>query len=476
MYLKVLLASVAFTMAFATLASQPTPEERQLLWFNHAQPSVSAMELTSLMADLGLRTSSLLNDEELKNIEHTDEHLTQSLLAINHVIIGHQLNTTKLTYQDITAAHAQGTLSALIDGQLPQFPEVMALRRAITKMRRLSQTPWPTLPDNFTPKLGQRHQHIAALVAILVRLGDYRLASPRLWNDYTPQVQQAIKRFQHRHSLPANGKLNKETRKWLALPPARRLAILQQNLYRWLSMPAVPPEQYVVVNIPEFTLAYRQHGHTLLTMPVIVGAPATPTPIMVTEIDRITVNPQWVPPASIVINELLPQVAASPGLLASQNFHWVSRKNWRDTQPVSSGLNDPRAQYRTHLLVQGPGSANALGKWRFNIKNNDAIYLHDTPVKHLFSRANRALSHGCVRLAAPDKLATLLDATIQPVSLSAATHHRRLTHPVPTYLNYQTVVEQNGQLHWLQDIYHLDDSQFRYTVSQLSATERNLMK
>jgi murein L,D-transpeptidase YcbB/YkuD len=40
--------------------------------------------------------------------------------------------------------------------------------------------------------------------------------------------------------------------------------------------------------------------------------------------------------------------------------------------------------------------------------NEHAVYLHDTPSKHLFDKADRAFSHGCIRVQHPMKLAEIL--------------------------------------------------------------------
>ncbi|MEM7669386.1 MAG: L,D-transpeptidase family protein, partial [Pseudomonadota bacterium] len=50
-----------------------------------------------------------------------------------------------------------------------------------------------------------------------------------------------------------------------------------------------------------------------------------------------------------------------------------------------------------YTVRQPPGRANALGTVKFMFPNPHAIYLHDTPERHLFARETRAFSSGCVR-------------------------------------------------------------------------------
>ena len=53
---------------------------------------------------------------------------------------------------------------------------------------------------------------------------------------------------------------------------------------------------------------------------------------------------------------------------------------------------------RDGWIVQQPGPSNALGLVKFDMANDQAIYLHDTSAPALFDRSQRHLSHGCVRV------------------------------------------------------------------------------
>ena len=51
-----------------------------------------------------------------------------------------------------------------------------------------------------------------------------------------------------------------------------------------------------------------------------------------------------------------------------------------------------------YRFVQDPGTFNALGVVRINMPNKHSVYMHDTPLKQLFSQSARAFSSGCVRV------------------------------------------------------------------------------
>ena len=60
------------------------------------------------------------------------------------------------------------------------------------------------------------------------------------------------------------------------------------------------------------------------------------------------------------------------------------------------------------LLRQRPGPKNALGPAKFIFPNDENVYMHGTPARQLFSRARRDLSHGCIRVEDPVRLAEWL--------------------------------------------------------------------
>ena len=49
-----------------------------------------------------------------------------------------------------------------------------------------------------------------------------------------------------------------------------------------------------------------------------------------------------------------------------------------------------------------------LGDVKFMFPNSHDIYMHDTPERNLFGKSFRALSHGCMRVEEPRKLAEIL--------------------------------------------------------------------
>ena len=117
------------------------------------------------------------------------------------------------------------------------------------------------------------------------------------------------------------------------------------------------------------------------------------------------------------------------------------------------------------VIRQMPGPKNSLGLVKFLFPNDHNIYFHDTPAKSLFSARKRAFSHGCIRLAEPDKLAKYLlrnDPEWTPAKIDQAMNAGKekvvnLPAPVPVAITYFTAwVDRNGTLHFREDIYGHD--------------------
>ena len=121
-----------------------------------------------------------------------------------------------------------------------------------------------------------------------------------------------------------------------------------------------------------------------------------------------------------------------------------------------------------YSMHQSSGCDNALGNIVFRFNNPYSVYLHDTPVRQLFEQPQRALSHGCMRLSGPMRLAAYLlrreGRTVRlPTEAECAKQsepqHFLLRRPMPFYVRYLTcAADAGGQLHFFPDLYHHDEA------------------
>lgn len=394
----------------------------------------------------------------------------------------------------------------------PQTPAFRALLDLRARYRELAAGPWPYLPEGPTLVRGDEGERVAILRRQLTLLGDLsnvpaptaNLRSKRR-NDtagaaagaqrphvipaaagYEGQhdrslgtdgqigavgtaparfdlaLENAVRRFQQRHGLTVDGHVGPGTRAALNVPPQSRLRQIEANLERLRWMPTDLGERHVIVNIPAFELTAVAQDHVALRMPVVVGEPDWPTPVLSDEIVDFKFAPTWTVPSSILRREMLPQIRRDPGYLERKGLRVLYQGRevspWEvDWSSVSAGSG--------YVLRQEPGPRNALGQIRFSLTNPYDIYLHDTPTTSSFARANRAISHGCIRVAQPEELALfLLDgdpswdrARLRRAMNARDTHFHTLDRPVPVYLVYFTAwVDENGVAQFRDDVYGRD--------------------
>lgn len=217
-----------------------------------------------------------------------------------------------------------------------------------------------------------------------------------------------------------------------------RQAILAANLTRWRALPAQLGQRHLIVNVPQQEVVLWENGVPVARWTAIVGRPRTPTVSFSTEITGVNLNPWWYVPQSIV--------RESVGALVRNNPAEARRRGY----VASSG------SYR-----QRPGPGNALGRMKLVMPNSHAIYLHDTPARHLFNEQARAFSHGCIRvqdaMGFAARLAGLSRTELEAMAANGQTRTVPLAAPVPVHITYFTAVPgQADELRYLDDIYGRD--------------------
>ena len=314
---------------------------------------------------------------------------------------------------------------------------------------------------------GDAYAGSAELAARLRLLGDLPqdAAANVDSHNYDASLVDAVKHFQTRHGLTADGKLGKETIRQLNVPLADRVVQLDDALERWRWLPAQFPQPPVVVNIPEFVLrAFSPDQKLALSMNVVVGkAVRTQTPVFAEDMKYLVFRPYWNVPPSILRSEMVPAIVKDRNYLGRKGFEVTDSSGRVITGGTVS--DEVLAQLRAGRLMvrQKPGPTNALGLVKFIFPNANNVYLHSTPAQQLFSQSRRDFSHGCVRVEKPAELAGFLLRNQPPWTLERAqaamqsgrdNQQVNLTTPVPVLMIYVTaVVEPDNSVHFFNDIY-----------------------
>ena len=285
---------------------------------------------------------------------------------------------------------------------------------------------------------------------------------------YDKELVAAIKQFQQRHGLKANGIIDKNTVNALNMQPVIRKEKLKKNILRMDEFLQVKPKSYIQINIPSYELTLVEDNKPVLSMRVIVGQPDWPTPTMMSKLETVVLNPHWNVPESIIEKEIVHEMIKDPDYLDKKNIKifksWQHNKdpipadsvNWEDY------TGDKDLPYR---LAQIPGKKNALGQIKFTFPNDDNVYMHATPNTALFNLNKRDFSHGCIRLAEPFVLLKhlakdnkrLTEEKTKDLLESGQTKHFAIKKQLPIFITYFTAwVDNKGLRQFREDIYHKD--------------------
>lgn len=323
---------------------------------------------------------------------------------------------------------------------------------------------WKAVPAGEKIEKGQRDQRMALIRERLLATGDLSASNgdPQLYSD---EVYEAVRRFQRRHGLAADGIIGPRTIQAMNVPVEKRIAQIKLNLDRLNEQSGKLGKRYIFVNIAGQEVEAVANGRVEMRRRVVVGKTDRQTPEYTSAINYITFNPYWNVPQSIARRDIIPKVQRDPGYLKRMGIRVLSGygPNPREIDPYSVDWSSASAQ--SLRLRQDPSRRNSLGTVRIHFPNPHAVYLHDTPSKSLFSRVTRAYSSGCVRVdQVHDLVEWLLQDTpgwdrgrIDRVVQSGENTDVSLAATVPVYMMYLTAwVSEDGAVNFRDDIYSLD--------------------
>ena len=360
---------------------------------------------------------------------------------------------------------------ALASSVEPPFPTYQRTEQQLARYIELARTDsGEKLPASAKPvEPGQAYAGVPRLASLLHLVGDLPTdIQPSDANVYDANLAEAVKRFQTRHGLDADGRLGPATLKQMNVPLSDRVQQIKITLERWRWLPeefSAPP---IVVNIPDFRLRALEQGNEIaLEMRVVVGkSMRTQTPVFSRDMTYVVLRPYWNVPPSILRGEIIPAIKRDRNYIAKKNFEVTTN----DGKPVTSGeiSDDVLAELQAgkYMVRQKPGPTNALGLIKLMFPNEYNVYLHSTPAPELFSRSRRDFSHGCIRVEKPAELGAwalrnnpgwTLDRVKQAMQSGPDNQSVTLVKKVPVFIVYGTAVAyENGEIHFYDDIYGHD--------------------
>ncbi|HLX14774.1 MAG TPA: L,D-transpeptidase family protein [Bradyrhizobium sp.] len=320
---------------------------------------------------------------------------------------------------------------------------------------------WPEVPPAEGLRVGVKSSVVPPLRERLSIAGDLELNSgeAQVFDSY---VDAAVRRFQVRHGLHADGIVHEATLRALNVPAQTRLAQLRTNAVRLKSLTGNLGSRIVVANIPAAQIEAIENGVAITRHTAVAGKPDRPSPDIRSKIVQINFNPFWTVPVSIIRKDLIPKMQAEPDYLTKNHIRIFDGKN-NELQP--SQIDWYSAEAVNFKFKQDAGDFNSLGSIRINFPSPDGVYMHDTPSKNLFGEDFRFASSGCMRVQNVRELVYWILAEtpgwsrgeIDEVIKSGERKDAKVAKPLPLYWVYITAwATPDGVVQFRDDIYNRD--------------------
>ncbi len=475
----------------------------QLLWLGNAQAKKTIVEALNLLNDASvsglnaadydaytlhqkLQSALKLAPDNYRQLALYDTAISLSLLRLLHDLHYGRVNPQGINYKlklrekkliDLPAliktSLTQGTLSQVSLKVEPKLRQYQKLKAALAAYRLFAvKFPHFELIIGKSIKPGDNLPQLERLCEFLISIGDL----PEENNDsgaknsirYTGNIVAAVKNFQRRHGLNADGVIGKGTVAAINVPLSQRVIQIELAMERLRWLPEIGPGPFIIVNIPAFELwafdDISKTGSNITNMRVVVGqAMKNETPVLMAEMRFIDFQPYWNVPYNIVKKEILPKLIQNPGYLDKENMEVVTAFGNEAKAVAFTGSSISGLKQGTLRIRQRPGKKNALGRVKFMFPNKENVYLHDTPSQTLFSKSRRDFSHGCVRVDNPEGLAEFAlknqwsAEKIQQALQTRKTQRVILKKSIPVLFFYVTAFfDQYNNLVFYPDIYGND--------------------
>lgn len=385
-------------------------------------------------------------------------------------------------------SHLRDDAFAAFHRAQPSSPYYLKLQSELERLDALEDTiagDIPLIGDTLL-KEGDTHRVLPMIARRLFLTGELdvdTLAPDSVLMTLTPELLQAVNRFRELNRLPDDKSIGSYTIRFLNRPLSYYKDRLRINMERarW-QYAQEKGSKYIIANVAAFMLqAVNEEADSVLEMRICCGAAKTKTPLLSSKISYMELNPYWNVPQTIIRKEMI------PAYRRDSSYFRRNRLKVYDKEGVQLNPHEiDWSKYKAGIpfsVKQDNRQGNSLGRIIFRFPNTFAVYLHDTPSRWAFTRTNRAVSHGCVRLEKAldfaffllkesdemleDRIRLAMD--IPPVTADGKKlrrkenykdlelKHYNLKERVPLYLDYQTVyMAPDGALSYCEDTYKFD--------------------
>ncbi|MCP4935694.1 MAG: L,D-transpeptidase family protein [bacterium] len=275
-----------------------------------------------------------------------------------------------------------------------------------------------------------------------------------------PQFKALRKELMAQKTLSTDPKASKKKKR---IADKRRAQLLI-NMERWRWMPEKMQGDnniFVWANVPELKVRIVKDGKTVFYERVIAGLPNKQSPMFSDKMEWIEFNPTWYIPNSIKVADILPSLRRKGRVMSRYHLRIDCGAHGTDFTKIDW----KKVDIRKCSVIQPTGAKSVLGKLKFKFPNKHSVYMHDTLTPGLFNQKHRILSHGCIRVRNPGRMAEVLLANDKGMSAKrvksllarGGLHTEHLSKSIPVHITYfSTRVKKDGALAHHPDYYGHD--------------------
>ena len=278
----------------------------------------------------------------------------------------------------------------------PVQPLYGRFKSALARYRVIEQSgEWTPIPAGRVLELGMEDPRVPLLRRRLAATGDFPgivLDSPR----FEPALEEAVRRFQARHQLKADGIFGPASQRELNRPIGERIGQLTANLERARWLLAEVRGRFLVVDSAGRRVVLMDNSQPVLVQDAAFTTAAASAGEFRTDMQYFVVHPDWVLPPLLVEAQVAPLAWRAPAQLEARGLQVFSAAG-EPVDPVRANWSRPS----TLVVRQLPNARSFLGMLRFSMPNAAGIFLHGGP-------AEGDSLPGSIRLEEPEALARAL--------------------------------------------------------------------
>ena len=385
----------------------------------------------------------------------------------------------------VTSSGRQAEL--LVENLAPQSPPYMALKAALNRVYpacRYNQ--WPVIPrPKKNLKLGVSDPSVVSLKKRFQLLG-YRISNES--NVVDEDTVNAMNDVMWNMHVTPDGAMSPDGKlfRFLSISCMDRVHQIQVDMEKMRWFPQQFEDRFILVNLAftYFIMIDRSQGRNVATsFRTINGRPERRTPTMKDKIVRVILNPAWIVPPTIFMEDKVSEIRGLPraqirSYFEEHNYEVWNRDLTKRIDPESiDWWGDASSLDQSVYIRQRPNYWGSLGVVKFELTNSMSIYLHDTNQRDLFVEPSRTISSGCIRLERPIDVAEYLlqgtewtrsaiESTVaKPGEVLDKSTNISLKNQMPVYLIFLTSTHTSDNIvRFTTDVYKQNDeilSKFR---------------